>query len=143
MTDQSNISSHGTDGTPGRAWQGRFLAALRNTGVVRHACQAARVGRSTVYRERVRNEQFAIEWSDALEDGIDELEAEARRRAKNGSDALLQFLLKAHRPGVYRDSHRVEHSGTLRRETVLDLSRLSGEELDDLERLVTHATANS
>jgi hypothetical protein len=133
----------GTLGTPDRRWQARFLGALRDTGTVRYACQAAGVGRSTVYRERQRNERFALEWNDALEDGIDELEAEARRRAKTGSDALLQFLLKAHRPSVYRDSHRVEHSGTIRGEHTVDLTKLSEGELDDLERLVSHAAADS
>lgn len=133
----------GTPGTPGRPWQARFLAELRDTGAVRYACQAAGVGRSTVYRERQRDEQFALEWSDALEDSCDELEAEARRRARDGSDSLLMFLLKAHRPEVYRDAQRVEHSGTIRREHAFDLSRLSEDELDDLERLVGHAAADA
>ena len=31
------------------------------------------------------------------------LEAEARRRAMSVSDTLLIFLLKAHKPGMYRE----------------------------------------
>jgi hypothetical protein len=39
------------------------------------------------------------------------LERIAVRRASKGSDVLLIFLLKAGRPEVYRDHHRVEHTG--------------------------------
>src|SRR5207253_2000949 len=38
------------------------------------------------------------------------LEAVAIKRAHDGSDVLLIFLLKARRPDVYRDNHRVEHT---------------------------------
>jgi hypothetical protein len=37
------------------------------------------------------------------EDAVDGLEAECRRRALNGSDALLTFLLRAERPDKYRE----------------------------------------
>jgi hypothetical protein len=119
------------------------LAALRETGAVRYACQAAAVGRSTAYRHRQADEGFALAWADALEDACDELEAEARRRAKEGSDQLLMFLLKAHRPAVYRDSHRVEHSGAVRHQHAVDLQRLSAQELDELERLVARASSDA
>jgi hypothetical protein len=134
--------SVGTPGTPAHRWQVRFLDALRDTGAVRYACEAAGVGRSTVYRERQRDETFAVAWSEALDDACDELEAEARRRAREGSDGLLMFLLKAHRPALYRDAQRVEHSGRIEH-GALDLSRLSSEDLDELERIVARATSDS
>ncbi len=40
----------------------------------------------------------------AREDALDVLEAEARRRALAGSDGLLMFLLRAHRPERYRET---------------------------------------
>jgi hypothetical protein len=104
------VASRGTDGTPNAGWHARFIEALRDTGAVRYAAEAAGVPRSTAYRHRAADEEFASAWADALEDACDELEVEARRRAKAGSDGLLQFLLRAHRPGTYGDRRRVEHS---------------------------------
>jgi hypothetical protein len=68
------------------------------------------VPRSTAYRHRETDRGFRSAWAGALEDACDELEVEARRRAKAGSDGLLQFLLRAHRPGTYGDKRRIEHS---------------------------------
>jgi hypothetical protein len=68
------------------------------------------VPRSTAYRHRETDRGFRSAWVGALEDAWDELEVEARRRAKAGSDGLLQFLLRAHRPGTYGDKRRIEHS---------------------------------
>ena len=66
------------------------------------------------------DEEFAQRWNDAVEAGIDRLEDEAIRRARDGvkrpvfymgkvvgyvqeySDSLLKFLLEAKRPAVYR-----------------------------------------
>ena len=120
--------------TPDDRWRGRFLKHLRDTGAVRYACEAAGVSRDTAYRHRQQHEAFALAWSDALEDSSDELEAEARRRAKDGSDQLLMFLLKAHRPGVYRDTHRLEHSGGVQvsREELVrkEVDEMTPEQLD-------------
>jgi hypothetical protein len=87
-----------------RDWQGRFFEALRNGGNVRAACLAAGVGRTIVYRHRAQSAAFRGRWDEALEEATDVLEAEARRRALAGSDALLALLLKAHRPALYRDT---------------------------------------
>jgi hypothetical protein len=42
------------------------------------------------------------------------LEDEALRRAKDKSDTLLIFLLKARRPEKYKDRISTEHSGTVK-----------------------------
>ena len=116
----------GTTGTPKKGpWPRAFLAALRRSGVVRSACRAARVGRSTAYRHRETDPDFAERWDDAIEDAVDGMESEARRRAVDGtdrpvfhagkqigtireySDTLLIFLLKANRPEKYRDNYDV------------------------------------
>jgi hypothetical protein len=103
------------------SWWAPFLDALGKSAVVLLACRAAGVSRATVYRHRARSGRFARRWDDALEDAVDMLEAEARRRALHGtdrpvyyrgeavgtvreySDTLLIFLLKASRPERYRD----------------------------------------
>ena len=42
------------------------------------------------------------------------LEAVARKRAIIGSDVLLIFLLKGHRPEKYRERYQVEHAGKVK-----------------------------
>ena len=95
----------------GREWYPKFLAALRDSGNVRAASEAAGILRETAYRNRRRYKAFAKQWDTAMEDACDLLEEEARRRAKTNSDLLLIFLLKAHRPAVYRETIRQDHTG--------------------------------
>jgi hypothetical protein len=76
--------------------------------------------RRTIIKWPENDEEFAQRWNDAVEAGIDRLEDEAIRRARDGvkrpvfymgkavgyvqeySDSLLKFLLEAKRPVVYR-----------------------------------------
>jgi hypothetical protein len=74
------------------------------TGNVRLASSAAGVSRAAPYKRAQSSAAFAARWTQAREDAIDTLEAEARRRALTGSDALLMFLLRAHRPERYRET---------------------------------------
>ncbi len=67
---------------PAKTWQQMFLDELRNCGNVRAACAKARVERSTVYKEKRGNDEFAAAWKDALDDALDSLEAEAWHRAE-------------------------------------------------------------
>lgn len=97
-----------------RDWKTPFLETLRNTGNVRLSCTAAGIDRTTAYKAREKSPEFAAGWADALEDGVDVLEATARKRAMAGSDMLLLALLKAHRPHVYGD--RVQQDIHLRTE---------------------------
>ena len=110
--------------TPVRIWQPLFLDALSRTGNVSAAADAARIDRTTAYAARKRSREFYEAWEMALDRGGDILEAEARRRAIQGteepvyyqgqivgsvrkySDTLLIFLLKAHKPAKYADNFR-------------------------------------
>ena len=103
--------------------QDLFLVALTDTVNVTLACRRAGIPRRTVYDWRDADEAFARQWDEALDEGIDLLEAELHRRAFEGverpvyykgeqvgtwrfySDALAMFLLKAHRPERYRGTH--------------------------------------
>lgn len=96
------------------------------------ACEAAKVGRRTVYKERQRNEDFALAWADIEERVVEGLEREAIRRATESSDTLLIFLLKANRPEKYRENVKVEHSGKVQHGVGVDLPEGSAEELQDL-----------
>ena len=93
---------------------------LANGATFGAAAAAVGAHRRTIIKWPDRDEEFAERWNDAVEQGIDRLEAEAIRRAVDGvdrpvffqgrivgyakeySDALLKFLLEAKRPAVYR-----------------------------------------
>lgn len=94
-------------------WRPIFLTTLRNTGNVRAACQACGITRQAAYKARDNAPEFAAAWDEALEDAIDALEAVAINRARTSSDTLLIFLLKAHRPGLYRETinQHTKHEG--------------------------------
>jgi hypothetical protein len=113
-----------------KAWRVVFLDALRVHGIVSRAAAEARIHRDTAYFERSQDPDFAREWQEALDRGVDMLEDVARQRAFQGSDTLLIFLLKAHRPERYRE--------TIRTVTVPlapeDLENLTDDELDRLDR---------
>jgi hypothetical protein len=116
-----------------QARQRAFLTAFSLTANVSGAARAANVGRTQVYAWQEHDETFALEMQQAREEAYDRLEAEALRRAVEGvtrerpiysrgeqvgteivteySDRLLEVLLKAARPGRFRENTRVEHTG--------------------------------
>lgn len=88
-----------------RGWQSRFIASFSESGNVRAACEVAGVSRATAYRHRKDVASFREAWSQAEEEAVERLEETARKRAVDGSDTLLIFLLKAHRPEKYRERY--------------------------------------
>lgn len=78
------------------------------------AAKAAGIERNSVYWARAHSPEFAAEWELALADAVDRLEAEAWKRALSISDTLLIFLLKAHRPALYRDVNRIDITMAIR-----------------------------
>src|SRR5579872_3846311 len=108
-----------------------FLEALRRTGQIQKSAEAAGYTSSTYMRKlRQQDPEFAKEWDEALEAGIDVLEDEAIRRGRDGveknvhykgevidteiiySDALLQFILRGARPEKYRENVNIQGSIT-------------------------------
>jgi hypothetical protein len=124
-----------------RDWTATFLDAYRAGGVVSLAATAAGVDRTTPYARRKADPAFAAAWDAAEEEATDVLVAEARRRALDSSDTLLIFLLKSHRPAVYRERYDVHHGGRVTHDHELraDLARLSLEDLRALEAVVIRA----
>jgi hypothetical protein len=98
----------------------RFLQALAETGYVLKACQLASIHRRLSYQWKEEDPVFAQQWKEALEAYYDMMEAEADRRAVEGtlkpvfwrgeevgaireySDTLLMFRLNGLRPERYR-----------------------------------------
>jgi hypothetical protein len=109
-------------------WRPIFLDMLRQTGMVTAAAAAAGIGRRTAYDHRARDRAFAGDWDDVLAEAIEELEAEAYRRAVDGverpvfhggqeagtireySDQLAMFLLRARKPEMYSERYQVQHA---------------------------------
>ena len=88
-----------------------FLETLRDGNSVATAAKRIGVSRKTVYEWRKADDEFRAEWETALEEGTDGLEDVAIKRAKEGSDTLLIFMLKARRREVYADLVKQWHSG--------------------------------
>lgn len=65
-------------------WKPAYLAALREMPVIRHACTAAGVDRTTAWRAREADPDFAAAEREAMEEGIDRAEQEAFRRGVVG-----------------------------------------------------------
>jgi hypothetical protein len=90
-------------------WAPLFLASLRNTGVIRESCQKVGISRSMVNDMRHRDEQFAKDFVDAMEDAADLLDTEGRKRARRRSDTMLIFYLKSLKR--YQETQRFEITG--------------------------------
>ncbi|MDC9701519.1 MAG: hypothetical protein PSN37_04775 [Alphaproteobacteria bacterium] len=106
-----------------------FLEALAGTGNVSEAVRVAKISRSTVYKYRKIEVDFAREWDEAEQEAADRLEREAWRRAVEGfdkpviyrgkvtdiykdySDRMLELLLKAKRPGKFKKPIDSEETG--------------------------------
>jgi len=120
-----------------------FLESLAKTGSVTESAADCKIPRRTVYNWRADDEAFAAAWEEAVELGTDALEDEAVRRAKNGSDTLLIFMLKGRRPEKFKDRVAAEHTGKdggpIRTKREPDLSRLTDDELDQYDRLTAKA----
>ena len=67
--------------TAAAAWRGAFIERLKATGNVTLAATGAGVTRQHAYRTRNRSTAFRRSWNEALEQAVDLLEGEARRRA--------------------------------------------------------------
>lgn len=119
-------------------WVAPFLNELARIGVASAAARNIGQRPETVYAYKANHPELADRWKLALEICADTMEAEARLRAVDGvdqvvekivvvdgkivsrestvkrgvkSDQLLMFLLRAYRPDVFRNSASVEVSG--------------------------------
>ena len=134
-------------------WMPAFLVALAKDPNVTAAAAAVRMNRQYVYEARETHPEFAKAWDDAIEQSVDILETEARRRAMHGvsrpvyqggalvdhvqeySDELAIFLLKAHRPEKFRERVDVRHQGGVRILDGLDDSDVDGQPSPEPKKL--------
>ena len=85
-----------------------FIDGLANSLSVTGAAKNAGLCVRTLYQWREKDAAFAKRWADSVEAGTDTLEDIATERAKDKSDLLMIFLMKARRPEKYRDNHPEE-----------------------------------
>lgn len=122
----------------------KFLNFLRSGELPGMAAKKLGLGRRTVFNWKDRDKEFAEAWLHAVEDGLDKLEAEARRRAEVGclkpvfqggvqvgeireySDTLMSLLLKGRRRDVF-NVERHEHTGA------------DGQPIDIIQRRIVRA----
>lgn len=126
-----------TQVTPKKDFIEVFLDRLSKSPNVTAAAKAAGYSRKFFYELRKDDPDFAEAWQDALAQSLDVAEGELYRRAVRGvvkkvfyqdkqidtvreySDTLLIFLLKSHKPEVYRETTRNEVSGPNGNEIVM------------------------
>jgi len=111
-----------------------FLEAYKNRLRVDLSCKDAKVTKTSIYKWRKEDPEFAAAFAEVRTLVAEALEDEAFRRAYEGnakpvyqngkqvghvqeySDLLCIFLLKAIRPEVYRDRYDVRTDSTFRHE---------------------------
>src|ERR1700693_1479794 len=109
----------------------RFLEALTRTCNVSGSCEMAGLASETAYYWKSRNLDFSAAWHEALERGLDALEDEVMRRAKDGvteavfyqgrvvgetrrhSDLLAMFILKSKRRDVWGEKQQLDVSSNI------------------------------
>jgi hypothetical protein len=117
--------------TAGRPWADRFLEQLRKYGTIAGAAKATKVGRSTVYEELQRNQQFAAEVKAVQDECVELVEATLYECALDpeGPTRWRDRLtyLKARKPDLYGDKLRADQVAAIkaegRRDAIAELQR--------------------
>ena len=103
----------------------RALEIFREQGTVLAACKAVKRDRKQWQRWVKDDPDFAKAVEIAREDYTDSLEAVADDRAKEKSDTLLIFRLKALRPDIYRETVQYQVRGEIDHHHTLELKLAS------------------
>jgi hypothetical protein len=117
-------------------WREVFLAALQTLPNVRTACRKAGISRALAYKERTRSSDFADQWSEALQDGIDVIEATLMARAMKSDTTAGIFLLKNLRPEIYGENVNLNVTGSLTIEEVQRAQSSLNSKLDQITQAI-------
>lgn len=92
-----------------------FLTHLRETGMVDEAARLSDVTEGSVYRWRSKDQNFAEQWDSIIHNHVlPKLEQTAIRRAIDGSDLMLIFLMKAYDRDRYDDKIVMANRGHIK-----------------------------
>lgn len=113
MDDQENLPTPPgiVEGLTYEEREEQFFRLLSEGCKVVAAANAVAISWANLYRKRKFDPEFAKRWEDARRIEVKHLEEEAFRRAKNGSDKLLMFLLERRDPEKYGHRQEVTHRG--------------------------------
>lgn len=114
-----------------------WLRIYEEKGTVTAACKSVGISRQTAYTERKDNPEFAAAWDRAEAAVTDVLEKTAVERALEGSDRLMEFMLKARRPGTYRETVSVKHGGKINIEVEEGVDEAVNDALSEVDRLTS------
>lgn len=112
-----------------------FIATFSECGNISIACNIVGIHPMTVYGWLRNDEEFNEDYNTAVDFAVGTLEMEARRRAMEGSDRLLEFLLKSLKPEVYRERYEVKQEVSA--DYVIDISPRSSNDINPLQLDVT------
>ncbi len=91
--------------------QEAFLHLIETHGIAdKDAYEILGVTRWTLWRWK-KDAEFLARYEEARKIGMPHLEAEAKRRAMNGSDRLLEFLLCNYDPARFSNKQKLEVHG--------------------------------
>jgi hypothetical protein len=107
---KSNIERHGKRPED---WKENFLAGVRIAATIEAGCAKAGVSRSFINNERKRDPAFEREFQYAIDAAIDHAQESAFDRGKLHSDKLLMFILRSHRPEIYREMKDIQHTANI------------------------------
>lgn len=110
--DTSSTSSKKSKPKRKPAWKKAVLDCIVTCGSVHAACEAVGINESYVYEVRHKDPQFEADFQVALERATKNLEQEAFRRAKKGSDRLVEFLLSRRDPR-YKNKEELQLGGKI------------------------------
>ncbi len=89
-----------------------MLRLYRELGTITSACEGTGITRQTHYNWLDNDAEYKAAIKSMDEDCAILLEDAAKKRALDGSDTLLIFLLKAARPEKYRERTEIKHDFT-------------------------------
>lgn len=94
-------------------WQDFFLELFNKTMLLGESCKATGISLGWLRDYRSAHPEFEAKIQEAYINQTEVLEQIAIRRAGEGSDRLLEFMLKSRKPEVYRENVHHEHEHTV------------------------------
>lgn len=151
----------GVKGKPPAKLAEAALAVIRAGGTIKQASAAIGMQRSSLRKWCAKDAEFRAAYEAAIEEGVEVLEAEAFRRAVEGtlkpafyqgkvvkdesgalqgvreySDQLLMFLLRAKAPEKYRERYEMSGRGSIGGPTTVEMTA------EDANRKITVTLTN-
>ena len=104
-----------------------FIATLRLTGSVLKSAETCGLSRQHLYSRRDKDPDFAAAWDDALDIGVDDIEAVVRSKALDGSLSAARMILRAYKPALFGDKIEIQSKVDMSAEISAAEARVKGE----------------